>query len=141
MSGRAFVDTNVFVYAIDDVEPAKRDIARNVLASDQYGEFVLSSQILGEFYVTITRKLGKRISEAEAVKALDRLGKYPVVPIDTALVKSAIQISRSSQISYWDGLVVAAAARAGCERLLTEDLNHGQRIGSVCIENPFRDVV
>lgn len=141
MSGRAFVDTNVFVYTIDDVEPAKRDIARNVLASDQYGEFVLSSQILGEFYVTITRKLGKRISEAEAAKALDRLGKYPVVPIDTALVKSAIQISRSSQISYWDGLVVAAATRAGCERLLTEDLNHGQRIGSVCIENPFRDVV
>jgi predicted nucleic acid-binding protein len=139
MSGRAFVDTNVFVYTIDDAEPTKRDIARNVLASDQYGEFVLSSHILGEFYVTITRKLGKRISETEAVKALDRLGKYPVVPIDTALVKSAIQISRSSQVSYWDGLVVAAATRAGCERLLTEDLNDGQMIGSVQVENPFRD--
>ncbi len=140
MSGRTFVDTNVFVYTVDDTESAKRDIARDVLASDRYGEFVLSSQILGEFYVTITRKFQERISEAEAVKALDRLGKYPVVPIDTVLVKSAVQTSRSAQLSYWDGLVVAAAARAGCERLLTEDLNDGQTIGSVCIENPFRDV-
>lgn len=140
MSGKTFVDTNVFVYTVDERESVKQDIARKVLASSRYGEFVLSGQVLGEFYVTITRRFRERISEEEAVKALDRLGKYAVVSIDTALVKSAVQTSRSAQISYWDGLVVAAATRAGCERLLTEDLNHGQTIGSVCIENPFRDV-
>jgi predicted nucleic acid-binding protein len=141
MSDRTFVDTNVFVYAVDDAEPAKRDIAGNVLASGQYGELVLSTQILSEFYVTVTRKFAGRVSEEEVVEGLDRLGLHPIVPVDTTLVRSAVQISRTAQISYWDGLVVAAASRAGCERLLTEDLNDGQTIGSVCIENPFRDVV
>lgn len=139
MSDRTFVDTNVLVYAIDDAEPAKRDIARRVLASSRYGEFVLSAQVLGEFYVTVTRKLAENLSEAEVEQGLDRLGSYPTVPLDADLVRNAVQISRSSQISYWDGLVVAAAERAGCERLLTEDLNHGQQIGSVTVENPFRD--
>jgi len=139
MSGsRTFVDTNVFVYAIDDAEPAKRAIAERVLASDQYGELVLSAQILGEFYVTVTRKLDGRISAVEALQGLNRLSLYPIVSIDAPLVRNAVEISRSSQISYWDGLVVAAAARAGCGLLLTEDLNDGQVIGSVRVENPFR---
>jgi predicted nucleic acid-binding protein len=139
MSDRTFVDTNVLVYAVDDAETAKRDIARRVLACGQYGELVLSAQVLGEFYVTVTRKLAERVSETEVVQGLDRLGLYPIVPVDATLVRNAVQISRSSQISYWDGLVVAAAARAGCDRLLTEDLNDGQEIGAVRIENPFRD--
>jgi predicted nucleic acid-binding protein len=99
------------------------------------------AQILSEFYVTVTRKFAGRVSEEEVVEGLDWLGLHPIVPVDTTLVRSAVQISRTAQISYWDGLVVAAASRAGCERLLTEDLNDGQTIGSVCIENPFRDVV
>jgi predicted nucleic acid-binding protein len=139
MSGRTFVDTNVLVYAVDEAEPAKREIAGNVLTSGQHGELVLSAQVLSEFYVTVTRKLARCLSETEAAQGLDRLGRYPVVPADTALVRRAVEISRSSQISYWDGLVVAAAARAGCERLLTEDLNDGQEINSVRVENPFRD--
>ena len=141
MSYRTFVDTNVFVYAIDDAEPGKRDIAKRVLASEGYGRFVVSAQILGEFYVTMTRKLAERVSEKEAMNGLEKLDRYQVVPIDAALVRKAMSTSRSAQISYWDGLVVAAAASAGCERLLTEDLNDGQLIGSVRIENPFRDVV
>jgi predicted nucleic acid-binding protein len=140
MSGSTFVDTNVLVYAVDDTEPKKRDIARQTLGSNRYGEFVLSAQILSEFYVTVTRKLTEPMSEAKAAEVVDWLSLRSRVLIDNGLVKSAVQISRSSQISYWDGLVVAAAARAGCERLLTEDLKDGQVIGSVCIENPFRDV-
>jgi predicted nucleic acid-binding protein len=140
MSASTFVDTNVLVYAVDDAEPEKRDIARQILVSNRYGEFVLSAQILSEFYVTATRKLTEPMSDEEAAEAVDWLSLRSRVWIDNDLVKSAVQISRSSQISYWDGLVVAAADRAGCERLLTEDLNDGQAIGSVCIENPFRDV-
>jgi predicted nucleic acid-binding protein len=142
MSDRTFVDTNVLVYAFDDGEPAKRDVARRVLAaSDTYGEFVLSAQVLSEFYVTVTRKLAEPVSETKAAEAIQWLGLNPTVAIDQPLVSSAIQTSRSAQLSYWDGLVVAAAVRSGCERLLTEDLNDGQRIGSVCIEDPFREVV
>ncbi len=140
MSGSTFVDTNVLVYAVDDTEPKKRDIARQTLGSNRYGEFVLSAQILSEFYVTVTRKLTEPMSKAMAAEVVDWLSLRSRVRIDNELVKSAVQLSRSSQISYWDGLVVAAAARAGCERVLTEDLNDGQVIGSVCIENPFRDM-
>jgi predicted nucleic acid-binding protein len=127
----------VLVYAVDDAELEKREMARQVLGSSQYGEFVLSTQILGEFYVTVTRKLSKPLSDAKAAEALDGLSRQLMVTIDTALVKGAIQISRDSQISYWDGLVVAAAVAGGCDRLLTEDLNAGQQIGSVYVENPF----
>jgi predicted nucleic acid-binding protein len=141
MSDRAFVDTNVLVYALDDAEPEKRDIARRLLGSTEYGQFVLSAQILSEFYVTVTCKLAEPVSEAKAEEAVRWLGLNPIVSIDQALVRSAVQTSRASQLSYWDGLVVAAAARAGCERLLTEDLNDGQQIGPVYVENPFRDLV
>lgn len=137
MTGRTFLDTNVLVYAIDDGEPVKRDIARNVLASSDYGEFVLSAQVLSEFYVTATRKLASPLTGTEAAGALDRFKRRPVLAIDVSLVKHAVEISQSSQISYWDGLIVAAAVRGGCQRLLSEDLKDGQEICSVRVENPF----
>jgi predicted nucleic acid-binding protein len=140
MSDKTFVDTNVLVYAVDDSEPQKRDIARSVLSSGSYGELVLSTQVLSEYYVTVTRKLAQPMSDVQAAEALDWLSLNPTVSVDTKLVKSAVEISRSARLSYWDGLVVAAAANAGCERLLTEDLNDGQEIGSVRVENPFRDL-
>jgi predicted nucleic acid-binding protein len=140
MSARAFVDTNVLVYLFDHDEQPKQQRAREVLEDAEPGELVLSTQVLSEFYVTVTRKLAKPLDQALAGEAVDWLGWLNVVSTDTTLVKSAIQTSRSSQISYWDGLVVAAATRAGCERLLSEDLNDGQEFGAVRIENPFRDM-
>ncbi len=138
MSGSTFVDTNVLVYAVDDSEPKKRDLARRSLESKRYGKLVVSAQILSEFYVAVTRKLTEPIPEDKAAEALDWLALLTVVPIDATLLKHGTQISRSAQLSYWDGLVVAAATRGGCQRLLSEDLNDGQQIGSVHVENPFR---
>jgi len=137
MSGKAFLDTNVLVYLFDHDEQSKRERAREILESAEPSEFVLSTQILSEFYVTVTRKLKRPLDPDLAAQAIDWLELLSVVSVDTALIKSAIHTSRLSQISYWDGLVVAAAARAGCERLLTEDLNGGQEIGGVYVENPF----
>jgi predicted nucleic acid-binding protein len=138
MSDRTFVDTNILVYAVDDSEPEKQELARRSLGASRYGQVVLSTQILGEFYVTVTRKLAEPLPDAKASEALNWLGLLSVVSIDTTLVKSAIQVSRSAQLSYWDSLVLAAAARGGCQRLLSEDLDDGQQIGSVRVENPFR---
>jgi predicted nucleic acid-binding protein len=135
--GKAFLDTNVLVYALDDAEPEKRAAARRLLGSADYGQFVLSTQILGEFYMTVTRKLARPIAKDVAAAAVELLGRLPMVPIDPPLVADAIGLSRTAQLSYWDGLVVAAAARGGCRRLLSEDLNDGQAIGSVRVENPF----
>jgi len=138
MTDRAFLDTNILVYAIDETESEKRDTARLLLGSAEPGELVLSTQVLSEFYTVVTRKLAEPIPEATAAAVVDLLALNPVVPNDATLVKAAIQTSRSSQLSYWDGLIVASAAASGCERLLTEDLNDGQLIGSVRVENPFR---
>ncbi|HXC23478.1 MAG TPA: PIN domain-containing protein [Solirubrobacteraceae bacterium] len=140
MSARTFLDTNVLVYLFDDDEQDKQECSREILEDSEPGELVLSTQVLSEFYVTVTRKLAQPLEPALATEAVDWLRLLSVVSTDTALVRSAIDTSRSAQLSYWDGLVVAAATRAACERLLTEDLNDGQRFGPVRVENPFRGI-
>jgi predicted nucleic acid-binding protein len=140
MSARTFLDTNVLVYAVDQDEPAKREVARALLADARAQRFVLSAQVLGEFYVTVTRKLARPVEAGVAAAMVEQLGILPVVALDGALVRSALALSRSAQLSYWDALVVAAAAAAGCERLLSEDLNDGQAIGALRVENPFSPV-
>lgn len=137
MSDSTFLDTNVLVYLFDNDEPVKQRRAREILESGKLDEFVLSTQVLSEFYVTVTRKLARALDPEHASEAIDWLGSFSMVFADTALVKSAIHYSRTAQLSYWDSLVVAAANRAGCARLLSEDLNGGQQIGTVRVENPF----
>lgn len=134
---RTFVDTNVLVYSVDTSEPEKRTRALELLASTP-ANLVVSAQVLGEFYVTITRKLPSPLPEHEAATAVERLADLPTVPLDGELAKAAIAISRDSRISYWDGLILAAARAAGCVRLWSEDLSHGQLIADVRVENPFR---
>jgi predicted nucleic acid-binding protein len=137
MSGRTFVDTNVLVYLFDSDEPAKRETARRVLEEEGDG-LVLSTQVLQEFYVTVTRKLGRPLPEAEAEAAARDLSALDVVETDLPLVLRSIGTSRDARISLWDALVVEAARSRGCTRLLSEDLQHGRQFGPVRVENPFR---
>jgi predicted nucleic acid-binding protein len=135
MTSRAFVDTNVFVYAIDDAEPAKQQAAQELLASV---DPVISTQVVGEFFVVASRALGggRRNEEARAraVSLLD----LEVLAIDGDLVARALDGSIAWGMSYWDALIVCTAQAAGCARLLTEDLGDGRTYGSVTVENPFR---
>ena len=135
MPARAFVDTNVLVYAFDDADPAKRDRARSLLADDV--PLVISAQVIGEFYMVVTRKLAIPLSEAHASAAVDELLRLPVVPIDAELTRAAVSTSRAARLSYWDALIIEAAAAARCDRVLTEDLAAGSTIRSVRVENPF----
>ncbi len=137
MTARSFVDTNVWVYAVDADEPAKQAQARAVLEPSGGSALVLSAQVLGEFYVTVTQKFGRRVTEAAAGSMVERMRHLPVVPIDAELVSAAISGTRAWQVSYWDALIIAAAKAAGCSRLLTEDLADGAMYGGVRIENPF----
>jgi predicted nucleic acid-binding protein len=134
---RAFLDTNVLVYLFDHDEPTKRERAKQLLEEAKPGGLALSVQVLGEFYVVVTRKLKRPLDTSAALQAVDWLSLLRVVALDSVLVKAAIQTGRSSQLSYWDALIVASAKAGGCKRLLTEDLNDGQQIGSVRVENPF----
>ena len=135
MTSRTFVDTNIFVYAFDADEPAKRDVALGVIRDTP--DLVISTQVLGEFFVAVTRKLARPLPEAVAAAAVEEMTTLPVVPTDLTLVRSALATARLHQLSYWDALVVEAAATAGCDRLLTEDLADGAELRGVRIENPF----
>jgi predicted nucleic acid-binding protein len=136
MSARSFVDTNVLVYAFDDAAPDKRDRARALLTAPD-GPLIISAQVIGEFYVVVSRKLATPLDEAQAGAAVAQLLRLPVVPIDGELTRAAVSTSHAAQISYWDALIVEAAAAAGCDRLLTEDLAADTTIRSVRVENPF----
>lgn len=136
MSDRAFADTNVLLYAFDTSDDAKHDRAKALLA-DESRILVISAQVIGEFYVVATRKLAEPMEPEAAADAVRRFRRMPVVMIDGELTESAIATSRDARISYWDALIVEAAAVSGCDVLLSEDLNAGQTISGVRIENPF----
>ncbi len=133
---RTFFDTNVLVYAFDDSEPAKQQRAAELLV-EFAGSIVLSSQVLGEFYWVTTRKMATPLAANAAREAVSRMSRLFIVPVDSDLVENAIRLGESASLAYWDALIVKAASTSGCHRLLTEDLNHGQVIDGVQIENPF----
>ncbi len=93
--------------------------------------------MLSEFYTVVTRRLAVFLAPDEAAAHVDDLSELPVVRVDAQLVRDAIQLSRRTQLAYWDALIVAAARSGGCEVLLSEDLSHGATIAGVRIENPF----
>lgn len=138
MRSRAFVDTNVVVYAVDDADPVKRDAARELLRTAEPAGLVLSTQVLCEFYVVVTRRLAVPLAEGDAQAAVELLAKLPLVATDAELVRSGISVSRNARLSLWDGLIVAAAETTGCDVLLSEDLGAGATYGSVRVENPFQ---
>lgn len=136
---RAFVDTNVLLYAYDASETVKQPVARATLERlwrDRNG--AVSTQVLTEFYNAATRKLDPPMSRAGAREIIALYTAWPVIVLEPALILAATRIEEEHQLSLWDALVIEAARVAGAERLLTEDLQHGQVIGGVRIENPFR---
>ena len=136
MGVRAFVDTDVFVYLYSSDDPAKRDVARDLLLNADM-DLVLSAQVLNEFYVTVTRKITSPLSPGDARDAVGSLAELEVVPVTRNLVVDALDAGQRYQLSHWDPLIVEAASRSGCEILFTEDLSSGSILRGVTITNPF----
>ena len=136
----SFVDTNVFVYLFDSDSPAKQAIARD-LVDNHAAKFVLSPQVLGEFFVVVTRKLDKPLSPARGLEVVENLCQLRVRPVHAQLVRQAVRRSISSRLSYWDALIVETALDAGAVTLLTEDMQHGQDFAGMRVVNPFRELV
>jgi predicted nucleic acid-binding protein len=132
----AFLDTNVVVYAHDHGAPHKRRRAIELLRSGD-DDFVISTQVLSEFYWVVTRKLAPPLDGSEALLATRLLASLPVVTVDRDLVLSAVDTVHDHRLGLWDALIIEAAARGGCDRLLTEDLGHGDVIRGVRVVNPF----
>ena len=135
-TGRAVVDTNVLFYAEDVGAGAKHARATAVIEElGEANELVVSTQILQEFYATVTRKL--RLAPERVYAQVERYAQFEVVIVRPELVLAAIDLHRLRSISFWDALVVKAASVAGCRRVLSEDMQHGQVLDGVRIENPF----
>jgi predicted nucleic acid-binding protein len=133
-----FVDTNVLVYAHDASETTRQPVARAVLDdlwSSRAG--ALSTQVLQEFYVVVTRKFDPPMSRRQARDLVDAYSSWHVTKIDTPLILAASQLEERHTLSFWDALIVEAARRAGATRVLSEDLQAGRRIAGLRIENPF----
>ena len=136
--GPAFVDTNVFVYAYDEVEDRRRGIAQQLLEElTSTDRLRLSTQVLQEFYVTITRKVKKPLSPEKALGLLDAFSAWPILSITPVHVRQAVLLSTEAVISFWDALILIAAKDHEASTLYSEDLNTGQWIGGVEIVNPF----
>ena len=141
MTDRSFLDTNVLVYLFDADSPRKQARAREILEDDGSSYFlVLSTQVLQEFYVTVTRKLAVPLAPDVALEAMRRFAQLHVVYIDTPMIFDAVALSQTHTVSMWDGLILQAAIDGGCNRLLTEDLHHGWNLHGLRVENPFRDL-
>jgi predicted nucleic acid-binding protein len=102
---------------------------------------VVSTQVLQEFFVTVTRKLARPLpaAEAEAERALRRLMGLAVVQVDPDLILAAAVSARRDRISSWDALILATASAADCGEVLSEDLQHGRSFGRLRVVNPFRE--
>ena len=142
IGARLFLDTNMLVYAHDSTDPQKQAKAQTLLTEGIERESaVVSAQVLSEFFVVVTRRIPVPLSAQQAEQVMDLLSMLPTVELDQNLVRQAVCIHRESQISYWEALIVSAAERAGCTRILSEDLNAGQTYRDVRVENPFSDQV
>ena len=138
MADRKFFDTNILIYASDRSEPEKQARARRLLKNAIENETgVVSTQVLSEFLTVVTRRIQQPLSIEEAEHVIEQIAILPVVGVDLALVRQAIGTCRRYRIAYWDSLIIAAAERAGCTRIVSEDLNPGQSYHGLVVVNPF----
>lgn len=138
MKERVFLDTNVLVYLFDGDDPSKQRCAQDLLSNRELrAQIILSTQVLQEFYVAVTRKLAVPLDPNAALKAVQNLSVFPVVQIDTSLILLAIQRSLKARVSFWDALILEAALVSGATLLYSEDFQDGAVFGELRVANPF----
>lgn len=132
-----FIDTNVIVYAVDRKDPTKQGTARAIVARAMRGQgYLISAQVLNEFSNIALLKL--RMTVPEVRKFISLFGLIKTVSLDCAWTDKALTIKELYGIQFFDALLLAAAESAGCDKILTEDLNDGQIYCGIKAENPFK---
>jgi predicted nucleic acid-binding protein len=136
MKRLAFFDSNILVYADDASAPAKQGRAIALVTEyHRLGLAVISLQVMQEYFVAATKKLG--VAAEVAQRKVELLSRFRVARILEGDVVAAIELHRLTGISFWDALIIRAATIAGAETLFSEDLQHGSTVGGVRIVNPF----
>lgn len=136
MSARSFLDSNILVYTDDSAAPDKQFRARALykeLRRDRTG--VVSTQVLQEYFVSTTRKLG--VDAPIARRKIELFSHLDLIQIGLEDILAAIDLQRLHSLSFWDGLIVHAALSGGCKILYSEEMQTGRRFGDLAIRNPF----
>jgi len=137
MNADVFIDTNVFLYSIDEdpASAAKRQRAQQLLLSERWG---WSVQVAAEFFVNASSaKRPFKLAAAAAAALVETWLAFPTLDITPALFRAAIAVQQRYQLSYWDAAILAAARQMGCRTVYSEDLNPGQDYDGVTVINPF----
>jgi len=138
MNVNCFVDTNILVYSRDSSEPDKQLKAKAWLTQLwQQESGRISAQVMNEYYVTATQKLKPGLSKEQARSDLRALAVWQPLEVSTHLIESAWEVQDQYAYSWWDSLVIASALFLDCRYLLSEDMQHEQRVGNLEIINPF----
>ncbi len=138
MTDIGFLDSNVLIYAYQFNDPEKQKRGQELLRAAIAGKFVISTQVLAEFAATLLHKFSPP-ANPEALKAiLDKLSPIKLITPDTDIVRRAVEAHVSYGLHFYDSMIIAAAERAGCKRLLSEDFNAGQDYFGITAENPFQ---
>lgn len=136
MKGKVFVDTNILVYLFSETEHTKRDACQQAIDYfDERNLLVWSTQIIQEYYQTLTKKFG--LDPILVKRSLDLYESFELMTNTKETIDIAIDIQTVNRLSFWDSLILAAASQAKCSFLLSEDMNEGQKIGRVKIISPF----
>lgn len=133
-----FIDTNILVYAYDNHVPHKQQQAQEVILQGiRNDNIVISTQVLGEFFTVVTRKINPPLPVKAAKEIITYLGRLTIQEIDYPIVKRALDTHEKYHLSYWDALIISAAERSFCKRILSEDFNSGQFYHGIEAVNPF----
>jgi predicted nucleic acid-binding protein len=135
-SPRFSLDTNLLVYSIDNAAGVRHRLAREIVDRAVECDCWLTLQAVGEFFAAVTRKGVVPPAEAGA-QAADWLELFPTVAASPSAVRAALFAASGGRASYWDALLIATAAEAGCSILLTEDMAAETQLSGVRIHNPF----
>ena len=137
MPAPEFLDTNILVLAYDSGDRRKQRIAQELVKRALEGGMVVSTQVLAELAVTLLHKMAPPARPEEVAAVLDALGPIRAIVPDGDTVRRAVDVHARYGVHFYDGMIVAAAERGGCERIWSEDLNAGQKYFGIAVENPF----
>ncbi len=132
-----FLDTNILIYGYDATDPAKQQIAQSLIRDALAGEIITSTQVIAEFAAALLHRVAPPASAKDLLAILDALQPIRLVPTDGDTVRRAVEARQRYGVHFYDGMILAAAERANCKRIWSEDFNAGQRYFGVIAQNPF----
>ena len=133
---RVTLDTNILFYAFDAHDPRKQEQAVRIIRAAAHGDCALTLQAVGEFYVAITRKA--KMAPADARREVEALlNSFETIPATANAHRIAANEAANGRFGYWDAVLLASAAEAGCTLIFSEDVKDGARLGTITVRNPF----